>query len=53
MHKWLEAFAYRIAIPWWAFAATGACTLFIALATVSLQAIKTALVNPAVSLRSE
>ncbi len=53
MHKWLDAFAYRIAIPWWVFLATGFTTLFIALATVSLQAVKTALVNPAESLRSE
>ena len=53
MHKWLEAFAYRITIPWWVFLATGFTTLFIALATVSLQAVRTALVNPADSLRSE
>jgi len=53
MGKWLEAFAYRITIPWWAFVLTGACTLLIALATVSLQAIKTAITNPVNSLHSE
>ncbi len=53
MNKWLEAFAYRINISWWMFAAAGFAAIFIALVTVSVQAIKAALVNPAKSLRSE
>ncbi|MES1215509.1 MAG: FtsX-like permease family protein [Bacteroidota bacterium] len=53
MHRWLEDFAYRINIAWWIFAAAGAMTLVIALVTISLQAIKTALANPVKSLRSE
>lgn len=53
MHKWLQAFAYRISIPFWVFIVTGLSTLFIALMTVSFQALKTALVNPVNSLRNE
>lgn len=49
MHQWLEDFAYRINISWWVFAAA----LFIALATVTIQAIKAALANPVKSLRTE
>jgi len=53
MHNWLEDFAYRINIEWWMFAAAGLGALFIALATVSFQAIKAAIANPVTSLRTE
>ncbi|MDO1447370.1 ABC transporter permease [Rhodocytophaga aerolata] len=53
MHKWLEDFAYRIDIEWWVFGLAGVVALFIALFTVSFQAIKAALSNPVKSLRNE
>ena len=53
MSKWLEDFAYRINIPVWAFVLAGISALLIAMVTVSLQAIKAAMVNPVKSLRSE
>ncbi|WP_153797000.1 ABC transporter permease [Foetidibacter luteolus] len=53
MHKWLQDFAYRINISWWMFALAGGIAVFIALFTVSFQAIKAALLNPVKSLRSE
>lgn len=53
MHKWLEDFTYRIDITWWVFALSGAAMLFIAVITVSLQAIKAAMINPVVSLKTE
>jgi putative ABC transport system permease protein len=53
MSKWLEAFAYRVPVSWWMFAVAGALCIFIALMTVSFQAIKAALMNPVKSLRSE
>ena len=53
MNKWLEEFVYRIHITWWMFAAAGVLALLIALSTISFQAIKAALVNPAQSLRTE
>ncbi len=53
MHNWLQSFAYRIEISWWIFALATLIALFIALATVSFQAVKAALANPVKSLRSE
>jgi len=53
MHNWLQDFAYRIHIQWWVFVIAGIAALFIALATVSFQAIKAALANPVKSLRTE
>jgi putative ABC transport system permease protein len=53
MHKWLEAYAYRIGIDGWVFVIAGGLALFIALATVSFQAIRTALLNPGKTLRTE
>jgi putative ABC transport system permease protein len=53
MNKWLDNFAYRIHIAWWMFAAAGLGALFIALVTVSSQAIKAAMANPVKSLRAE
>lgn len=53
MSKWLQDFAYPTAINWWIFALAAGVTLIIALATVSFQSIKAALMNPVKSLRSE
>ena len=53
MNKWLQDFAYRINMEWWIFAVAGLTALFIALMTVSFQAIKAAMANPVESLRTE
>jgi len=53
MHKWLENYPYRIAINTWIFLFAAILVFFIALATVSYQAIKAAIANPVNSLRSE
>ena len=53
MHHWLQDFAYRTDISWWIFVLAGAITLFIALATVSFQAVRAAIANPVKSLRTE
>ena len=53
MNKWLQGFAYRIHISWWMFALAGLIAIFIALVTVSFQAIKAAIANPVNSLRTE
>src|SRR5258707_969112 len=53
MNKWLEGFAYKITISWWMFLIAGIVAVLIALITVSFQAIKAAVVNPAKSLRTE
>jgi putative ABC transport system permease protein len=53
MHTWLQSFAYRIRIGWWVFVVAGAAAILIALITISFQAIKAAIANPAKSLRME
>lgn len=52
-NKWLQNYPYRISLGWGLFAAAGALVVGIALLTVSFQAIKAALSNPADSLRTE
>lgn len=53
MYKWLQGYPYRVDIKWWVFAMAGGLSVAIAVVTVSYQAIKAALSNPARSLRSE
>lgn len=53
MNNWLQDFAYRTTLQWWIFVTALAIAGFIALATISVQAIKAALANPVKSLRSE
>ena len=53
MSKWLQSFTYRVTISWWMFATCRIYCHFIALLTVSFQAIKAAVVNPVKSLRTE
>ncbi len=53
MKGWLKDFSYRISLSVWVFVGAGLLTLFIALLTVSFQAIKAALADPANSLRYE
>jgi len=53
MNQWLQGFAYRIEVGWWMFALAGGLALLIALATVSIQALKAALANPVEALRYE
>ena len=53
MSDWLDSFAYRTELHWSVFIWTGGLTLLIALLTVSSQAIKASIVNPAKTLKSE
>ncbi len=53
MNRWLAGYPYHVAISGWTFVLTGMAALLIALCTVSFQAIRAALANPATSLRSE
>lgn len=53
MNQWLKDFAYQVTIEWWIFALTGLVAVFVALLTVSYQAIRAALVNPVKSLKTE
>lgn len=51
--QWLANYPYRISLSWPLFALAGVLVIFIALATVSFQAIKAAMSNPVKALRSE
>ena len=53
MVKWLQDFAYRINMNLFVFFVAAAGALVIALATVCIQGIRAAVVNPANSLRNE
>jgi len=53
MHRWLQNFAYKIHMSPWIFLLAGGLALVIALATVSWQSIRAALMNPVDALRSE
>jgi putative ABC transport system permease protein len=53
MDKWLQDFYYRVTISWWVFAGAGVFALFIAMVTVSFQAIRAAATSPSKSLKSE
>lgn len=53
MRKWLQNFAYRVNMPWWAFLVSAVTVLLIALLTISIQAFRAASTNPIESLRTE
>jgi len=53
MYTWLQNFPYRTTIHWWVFVLAGLAAIFIALITVSFQAIKAGMSNPVKSLRTE
>ncbi|HSZ84403.1 MAG TPA: FtsX-like permease family protein, partial [Puia sp.] len=53
MYKWLQNFSYRVDISWWVFLLAGSIAALIAMLTISYQAIKAAIVNPAKTLKTE
>jgi putative ABC transport system permease protein len=53
MKNWLQDYSYRIQMQWWVFAMTAGLVIFLALVTVSFQALRAALTKPVNSLRSE
>lgn len=53
MSAWLKDYPYHVSIQWWVFIIAGILSITIALITVSYQAIRAAVANPAKSLRTE
>jgi len=53
MSSWLANYAYHTTLYWWIFVAAGAAAVVIALVTVSVQAVRAAVMSPVRSLRSE
>ena len=52
-NRWLQDFAFRIPVQAWVFIVTALVTVLIALMTVSFHSIKSALINPVKSLKTE
>jgi putative ABC transport system permease protein len=53
MNKWLQSFAYKVAIEWWVFVIAGCVAILIAFLTISFRSVKAAMANPAKSLKME
>lgn len=53
VNDWLKDFAYRVDISWATFVLAAVSTIFIALVSISFQALKAAITNPVKSLRTE
>ncbi|MEZ4990041.1 MAG: ABC transporter permease [Saprospiraceae bacterium] len=53
MQRWLQDFAYRIEMDWRIFALAGGAAIVVTVLTVSFQAMRTAMIRPVESLRSE
>jgi ABC-type antimicrobial peptide transport system permease subunit len=53
LNSWLANYAYHTRLYWWIFALAGAAAVVIALLTVSVQAVRAAVMSPVKSLRSE
>jgi putative ABC transport system permease protein len=53
MTSWLEDFAYSVELSWWIFILAGITAIALTFVTISVQAIMTALENPAKNLRAE
>ena len=52
MNNWLQAFAYKINISWWIFAASLASGVLIAFCTIAFKTARAAMANPVESLRT-
>jgi putative ABC transport system permease protein len=53
MKAWLEGFAYRVSMEWWIFAVAAVIATLIAFLTISTQAFRAAVADPARNLKSE
>jgi len=53
MQRWLQGYAYHVDLPLWLFPLAGVAALLIALATVAMQALRTAAARPVATLRYE
>src|SRR5579863_568936 len=53
VHAWLNDFVFRTSMSWWIFGVSGMGMIFLALLTLSVQTVRTAMANPVNSLRAE
>ncbi len=53
MNNWLSSYAYHIRLSWWMFIIPALIVFFVTLVVISREIIKTALINPVNTLRTE
>ncbi|WP_192349870.1 ABC transporter permease [Algoriphagus sp. Y33] len=53
MNNWLQDFAFKIKLDVWTFAIAVGCSFLIAALSVGYQVVRAAVINPAVSLKTE
>jgi len=53
VHEWMQSFAYKTALSWWVFIASGVGMVLVALAVIGARTYRTANINPVESLRNE
>ena len=53
MHMWLQSYPYHQPLAWWMFLIPAVIVMFIALAVISIQVLKTVMSNPVENLRIE
>lgn len=53
INDWLNDFVFRTSVNWWVFAISGIGMIVVALITLSVQTIRSAMANPVNNLRSE
>ncbi len=53
MSNWLSSYAYHVRLHWWMFLIPALTVFFITLIVISREIIKTALINPVKTLRTE
>jgi len=53
MRQWLDGIPYHIEMNWWIFALTGLLSVIIAIGSVGYQAVRAALTNPVLILRTD
>ena len=53
MQNWLQGYPYRSTISWKVFVLAGLIAVLIAIVTISFHAMRTAIMNPVKSLRTE
>jgi ABC-type antimicrobial peptide transport system permease subunit len=53
LKRWLGNFAYHIDLEWWLFALAAGFLLCIAIATIGIQTVRAATMNPVASLKDE
>ncbi|MCC7515083.1 MAG: FtsX-like permease family protein [Bacteroidia bacterium] len=53
LNKWLQNYPYRISVYWWIFIFAAILVLSVTIITISIQAVRAAIINPVRSIQAE